>query len=59
MDSPDWAVMLEKEGTKKPYFVVVTKGSTDKLDLRLSEQGKIGCGRKHSPCFRVRNECRV
>ena len=29
------------------YFVVETKGSTDYLGLRPTEQAKIDCGRKH------------
>lgn len=45
--SPDWAVIVEKDGEEKLYFIVETKGSTDELDLRLKEEGKIACGRKH------------
>lgn len=45
--NPDWAVMLDKEGETKLYFVVETKGSTEYLALRPSEQAKIDCGRKH------------
>lgn len=45
--NPDWAVLLEKDGEEKLYFVVETKGSTNQLDLRMKEDGKIACGIKH------------
>lgn len=45
--NPDWAVLLDKDGMETLYFVVETKGSTDQEDLRLREDGKITCGRKH------------
>lgn len=45
--NPDWAVMLDKDGETNLYFVVETKGSTEYLALRPTEQAKIKCGRKH------------
>lgn len=45
--NPDWAVLVEKEGVETLFFVVETKGSTDQEDLRMKEDGKITCGRKH------------
>ena len=45
--NPDWAVMLDKDGETNLYFVVETKGSTEYLALRPTEQAKINCGRKH------------
>lgn len=45
--NPDWAVLVEKEGVETLFFVVETKGSTDQEDLRLKEDGKITCGRRH------------
>lgn len=45
--NPDWAVLIEKDGVEKLYFVVETKGSTYELDLRLAEASKIKCGHKH------------
>lgn len=45
--TPDWAVYLEKNGDKKLYFVLETKGTTDLLDLRGSEKLKIHCGKQH------------
>lgn len=45
--NPDWAVLIDNDGTEKLYFVVETKGSTDAGQLRLFEDYKIQCGRKH------------
>jgi type III restriction enzyme len=45
--NPDWAVLIDKDGTEKLYFVIETKGSTDAGQLRLFENYKIECGRKH------------
>ena len=45
--SPDWAVYMEKEGEKKMYFVLETKGTTDEHKLRPSERLKIHCGKEH------------
>lgn len=45
--NPDWAILLDKNGEEKLYFVVETKGSTLFEDLRLVESSKIECGRKH------------
>lgn len=45
--NPDWAVYLERNGTKKIYFVIETKGSTDKKELRDREDSKITCAKQH------------
>lgn len=45
--NPDWAVLIEKDGTDKLYFVVETKGSILEEKLRPMERSKIECGRKH------------
>ena len=45
--NPDWAVMLERDGERKMYFVVETKGTTEYKGIRDTEQAKINCGRKH------------
>ena len=42
-----FSVYMEKEGEKKMYFVLETKGTTDEHKLRPSEQLKIRCGREH------------
>lgn len=44
---PDWAVLVDKDGQMKLYFVVETKGSILNNALRPTEQGKIDCGREH------------
>jgi type III restriction enzyme len=43
--NPDWAIVVEKDGEERLYFVVETKG--DLLDLRDGEKGKIACGKAH------------
>lgn len=45
--NPDWAVVLRIGGEDRLYFVAETKGSTDVLDLRPTEEGKIRCGVEH------------
>lgn len=45
--NPDWAVLVEKGGQQRLYFVVETKGSLFTDALRPTEQAKIECGRKH------------
>ena len=42
--NPDWAVYLERDGVKKMYFVLETKGTANLFDLRGSEQLKLHCG---------------
>lgn len=43
--NPDWAIV--KQGDEKVYFVRETKGSLEEKSLRLSEDQKIKCGKKH------------
>lgn len=43
--NPDWAIV--KKGEKKLYLVRETKGSTNYLQLRSIEDGKIKCGKEH------------
>ncbi len=45
--NPDWAVLVERDGTEKLYFVVETKGSLFAGDLRGKEDAKIQCGKAH------------
>lgn len=45
--NPDWAIVLDKDGVEKLYFVVETKGSILSENLRPIEEGKIICGKKH------------
>ncbi len=45
--NPDWAVLLEMNGTERLYFVVETKSSLFTDDLRDRENAKITCGEAH------------
>jgi Restriction endonuclease len=45
--NPDWAVLVDKDGTERLYFVVETKGSLFTEDLRDKESAKIECGKVH------------
>ena len=45
--NPDWAVLIDKDGEEKLYFVVETKSSLLPEDLRQSENDKIKCGAAH------------
>jgi|GEM_PF-621825 len=45
--NPDWAVLVDKDGTERLYFVVETKSSLFTDDLRDKESGKIKCGAAH------------
>jgi type III restriction enzyme len=45
--NPDWAVLVEKDGAERLYFVVETKGSLFTEDLRDREAAKIRCGEAH------------
>jgi len=45
--NPDWAVLIEKDGSEHLYFVVETKSSMLSSDLREAENKKIKCGKKH------------
>jgi type III restriction enzyme len=45
--NPDWAVLIEKDGQEKLYFVIETKGNILAEELRGRELSKIACGHKH------------
>ncbi|TVO69724.1 type III restriction-modification system endonuclease [Sedimenticola selenatireducens] len=45
--NPDWAVLVEEDGTERLYFVVETKSSLFTDDLRDKESAKIECGKAH------------
>ena len=45
--NPDWAVLVEKGGGERLYFVVETKSSLFTDDLRDKESAKIECGKAH------------
>ncbi len=45
--NPDWAVLVDKDGDEKLYFVLETKGNIIAEELRARELSKIACGEKH------------
>lgn len=51
--NPDWAVLVEVSGEERLYFVVETKGSLFKDDLRDGENAKIACGEEHFKALAV------
>jgi type III restriction enzyme len=51
--NPDWAVLVNKDGTKRLYFVVETKSSLFTDDLRNRESAKIECGKAHFKALAV------
>jgi type III restriction enzyme len=53
--NPDWAVLVERDGEERLYFVVETKSSLYKDDLREKERAKIECGRAHFKALTVQD----
>ena len=51
--NPDWAVLVEKGGVERLYFVVETKSSLFTDDLRDRESAKIECGKAHFKALAV------
>lgn len=51
--NPDWAILVEKDGTERLYFVVETKSSLFTDDLRDKESAKIKCGEAHFAALAV------
>lgn len=45
--NPDWAVLIEKDGKEKLYFVVETKSTLFSVERRPEENAKIKCGHAH------------
>jgi type III restriction enzyme len=45
--NPDWAVLVEKDGAERLYFVVETKSRLFTDDIRDRESAKIQCGEAH------------
>ena len=52
--NPDWAVLWEKDGAERLYFVVETKSGLFTDDLRDKEKAKNECGRAHFKALAVR-----
>jgi type III restriction enzyme len=51
--NPDWAVLIDRDGIERLYFVVETKGSLFADDLRDKEDAKIKCGVAHFAALSV------
>lgn len=51
--NPDWAVLVEVDGTERLYFVVETKSGLFTDDLRDTESAKIECGKAHFEALAV------
>ncbi len=51
--NPDWAVLVEKDGVARLYFVVETKPGLFKDDLRDQESAKVECGKAHFKALAV------
>ncbi len=51
--NPDWAIVKEED--EKVYFVRETKGSIEESSMRLSEDQKIKCGKKHFAAIGMTN----
>lgn len=51
--NPDWAVLVERDGAERVYFVVETKSGLFDDDLRQKESAKIKCGRVHFQALAV------
>jgi type III restriction enzyme len=54
--NPDWAVVVEKDGEGRLYFVVETKSSGFIDDLRDKERARIECGKAHFKALRVKED---
>jgi type III restriction enzyme len=51
--NPDWAILVEKDGAERLYFVVETKDTLFLDDLRNKESAKIKCGEAHFAALAV------
>jgi type III restriction enzyme len=54
--NPDWAVLVERNGAERLYFVVETKSSLFTDELREKERAKIECGKAHFKALEVQEE---
>jgi type III restriction enzyme len=51
--NPDWAVLVEKDGEERLYFVVETKSGLFADDVRAKEAAKMKCGEAHFKALAV------
>lgn len=49
--SPDWAIVMRQGTERHIYFVIETKGSSDRKDLRGVEDSKINSAHRHFACL--------
>ena len=54
--NPDWAVLIEKDGAERLYFVVESKSGLFADDLRDKERAKIECGKAHFKALEVHEQ---
>jgi type III restriction enzyme len=54
--NPDWAVLVERDGAERLYFVVETKSGLFADDLRDKERAKIECSKAHFRALGVGEE---
>jgi type III restriction enzyme len=54
--NPDWALLVEKDGAERLYFVVETKSGLFVDDLRDKERAKVECGKAHFQALEVSEE---
>jgi type III restriction enzyme len=52
--NPDWAVVMEVDGSERLYFVIETKASSSPEDLRQVEKAKIECCHMHFKALKVK-----
>jgi type III restriction enzyme len=51
--NPDWAVLVERDGDERLFFVVETKSALFTDELRGKESAKIECGKAHFKALAV------
>lgn len=51
--NPDWAVLVEKDGTERLYLVVETKSDLFEEGRRAKENAKVECGTAHFKALEV------
>ena len=44
--NPDWAILAEKDGSQRLYFIAETKSTTDRTKLRNDENARIDAGKR-------------
>lgn len=57
--NPDWAVLVDTDGSERLYFVIESKGSLYSDALRPAEEAKIKCGKAHFKALDVDVDFRV